>query len=151
MTGRSLFTAAAASDKPSLAIGEIERPHRAVSLLEKEFGAGVGRTEFITNSDGGQDLWPSLHAWPAAVADALLMSARKWLQQHPEVAVVATSCSVDRSTKPVLCVFMLHHISAADGQDALAVAEPPASVGMPSSPMPAAPLQDQCRIGGCGE
>jgi hypothetical protein len=155
MTGRSLLThIAAADEKRTLAIGEAERPRRAVSLLERDLGDGVGRTEFVTNSDGNQDdLWPSLHAWPDHISGDLLKAARRWLQNHPDLEVVATSCAVDRSRKPILCVFMLHHVSSTGGPAAATATgegNPPASV-QPSSLTPAAPITDHCRIAGCGE
>jgi hypothetical protein len=138
MSGRSLFSAAAAAEArqqaDARALGSIETPRRAVSIFERELGAG-GRAEFVTNGEPDGVYWPAMHTWPDYIAEDMLKVARRWLLARPNCRLLATSCMVDHSARPPVLVFMLHYETTGSAQ---ADAAPAAanSTGDGASPPP---------------
>lgn len=159
MNGRTHFTAEAArAEREAKAAAAGVAPYDAVqgvvSIIERDLGAGVNRTEFITNGLAGRRYWPALHAWPDDVVDALLNAARRWLAEHTECDTIGTMCMVeDRNNPPLLVLTILHRPAQAASSAAPLVRDeepPPEERGsLLSSPLEAAPIH--CRAGGCGE
>ena len=149
MTGRSLFTAAASREAKA---EEIERPQRAMSMLEHELGGDIRRVEIVTSGARGETYWPALNAWPDAIRADLMLVARRYVAEHPDRALIATSAWV-LSGDPQQLAFALHFRIEPQAQaaDAAMIGAGKAPPPVNSSPPAAAPIADHCRIGGCGE
>jgi len=170
MTGRSLFTAAAAREGRDARNREqmldgIEKPRLATCSAEHQLARihpQLGRTEFWLMAAQGETAQPWFDGWPEDVRQSLTVAARRWLTVNSERELVGTLCSVSHHGADTHCILTIFHVSrelpdvADSGCGDTGVARPPVR-GVLTRPAAAAapqfapPRDPRCDIAGCGE